>query len=122
MKRGQTLVIFLVYIVIAMTVISVAVAILVTNTIGSSHAEQSRMAYVIAESGMENALIRLLRNPAYPGEILPVGSGQSTITLAGTDPIVVTSEGSQGDFSRRIQVSVRFVQGVMQVETWRESF
>lgn len=122
MKRGQTLVIFLVFIVIAMTVISAAVAIIVTNTIGSSHTEQSRMSYMIAESGMENALIRLLRDPSYQGEILPVGSGQSTITLTGTDPIIVTSVGSQGDFSRRIVVSVRFVQGVMQVGTWRENY
>jgi hypothetical protein len=121
MKRGQTLVIFLVFIVMSITVISAAVAILVTNTIGSSRTEQSRMAYTIAEGGMENALMRLLRNPAYLGEILPVGSGQATITLTPTDPIIVTSVGVQGSFSRKIQTTVSFADdGSMQVSAWQE--
>ena len=62
--KGQALIALLSFIIIAMTVISAAVIILITNILASGKVEQGTMAYSLAQSGGEDALLRLLRNPS----------------------------------------------------------
>ncbi|HCR92651.1 MAG TPA: hypothetical protein DIU47_01725 [Candidatus Pacebacteria bacterium] len=79
------------------------------------------MAYDIAEAGTENALLRLLRNPAYTGETLTVGDGTATITVTGSGTQTITSTGRLNNYLRKIQVVV-VVDDVDTIQSWMEVY
>ena len=83
-QKGQALITLLVFTIVAITITSAAVIIIFTNSIGTSKLEQGTNAYYVAESGAENALLRLLRDPNYSGEILPVDDASVEISVANT--------------------------------------
>lgn len=119
---GQALVILLVFAAITITITAAAATVTIINSTASSWVEQGEMAYNVAESGVENALIRLLRDPAYTGETLTVGAGTATIAVSGTGPYTLISTGTVGDFSRKIQAVAQFTTGVMTVTSWVETY
>lgn len=118
-KKGQTLVTLLVFILVATVVTTTAVAVLLNTTRASSIIGDSTIAAQIADSGAENALLRLLRDPDYPGETLPVGDGVATVTVTGTDPKTITSVGSIDNFRKTVQVTVTYTDNIMSVSSWR---
>lgn len=122
MKRGQSLVVLLVFMAIAMTVTSAAVVMMIVGSTAASRYEQGQIAYATAESGAENALLRLLRDPNYAGETLTIGSATATITVTGTDPKTVTSTGASGGFTRQVQVVAGYTSGILTVTSWSEVF
>lgn len=123
MKKGQALVMLLVFMVVAITITSAAVVIVVLNSQTASRAEQSLAAYQLAEGAVENALIRLLRDPAYTGETLTIPQGGTTIvTVTGTNPKTIVSSAAVGDFLRRIRVVANDNAGVLVVTAWTEQF
>ena len=86
-KRGQTLLMLMVFLIIAVTVTSAAASLILVNTANTQKMEGGTIAFQVAESGIENALLRLLRNPNYTGENdLPIGNGTADISVAGTNP------------------------------------
>lgn len=124
---GQALVTLLFFVVIAVTVTSASVIMILTNSQGHSKLEQGTVAYLVAESGIENALLRLLRNPTYCGEVLPVGDGSATITVAdanntcnGASPFTITSVGRVRDLSRTIQIVGTYGISGLTISSWRE--
>ncbi len=120
-QQGQALVILLVFMVVAIIMTTMAVALVSINATAASQVEQGDMALKLAESGADNALLRLMRSPAYSGtETFTLGSGQVTATVSGTNPIIIMSEGRQGTFVRTASVSASFVNTVLTVHSWRE--
>jgi hypothetical protein len=119
-SKGQALVTLLFFVVIAVTVTSAAVILILNTNLGTSKFEQGTEAYYIAESGMENALLRMLRDPNYTGEVLSIGGGTATIQVTGTDPKIATSEGKIGTFDRKVEVVAGYVTGIMTVNSWKE--
>lgn len=119
-KKGQTLVTLLVFSVVAMTVATAAVAIMINVSQGTNRVEGTITATQVAESGAENALLRLLRNPSYTGETLPVGDGNAVIAVTGTSTKTITSTGTLDNHTKTIQVTVTFTNGIMSVSSWRE--
>lgn len=122
MRNGQALVMLLIFITMAITVTTAGVILTINNSQASSGFEQSAIARDIAESGAENALIRMLRDPSYAGETLTMGTGTATITVTGSDPKTVNSVGRLGNFMRTIQVTAQYLNGVLTVTAWREIF
>lgn len=123
MKSGQSLIILLVFVAVAVTITAASASLAVINSSSSSNIELGQLTYNITESGIENALMRLLRDPEYTGETLTVDDGTATITVAGTYPsLTVVSQGTLGGFSRRIQAVVQFTSGVMSISSWREVY
>ena len=121
-KRGQTLLMLMVFLIIAVTVTSAAASLILVNTANTQKMEGGTIAFQVAESGIENALLRLLRNPNYTGENdLPIGNGTADISVTGTNPYIITSTGISGNFSRTIQVVVNY-NGNMTITSWREVF
>lgn len=118
--KGQTLVIFLIYILVAIIVTTAAVAILVSNSRNTDKVYQGTTAYDIAESGAETAILKLLRNPSYTGETLTVGSGTATITITGTNPKTIVSQGTLSNFTKTIQVIVGTTNGALTVTSWQQ--
>jgi hypothetical protein len=120
MKKGQTLVVLLVFVTVAIITTTTAVAMLIGNSTRISGMEQGGQALLIAESGAENALLKLLRNPGYSGETLTVGSDQGTITVTGSNPYTIVSVGNSGNFQRTVRVVAQYVAGVLTVNLWQE--
>ncbi|TSC88141.1 MAG: Uncharacterized protein G01um101416_164 [Microgenomates group bacterium Gr01-1014_16] len=122
MKPGQTLIFLLVFITMAITVTTAATLIIISNSQAASKLEQSLTAYAVAESGAENALLRLLRDPAYAGETLTIGGGIATISATGSNPKVILSKGAYRNFLRQVQVTANYVSGILTVTSWQEVF
>ena len=120
MQKGQTLITLIIFMVLSVTVVSAAVAVLFINTSSTSTLGNGVEAYYIAEGGAENAVLRLLRNPNYTGETLTVGDGIATITVTGTDPKTILSVGKIGNFTRQIQVVAGYTNNILTVSSWKE--
>lgn len=125
MQKGQSLVTLLFFMVISITITSAAVIVVLVNSVSASKLEQGVNAYYVAESGTENALLQLLRNPSYAGETLTVGSGNATITVSGggVNPYTILSVGKIGNFARTIQVVATYNIGTatpLSITSWKE--
>lgn len=121
-QQGQALVVLLVFMIMSITVTSAAVVIMISNSQAASTLEQGNDALSIAESGVENALLRLLRSPTYTGETLTVGEGSATVGIVGVNPKIVTSQGETNGFVRTVQVVVTMISDVWHITSWKEIF
>ena len=66
-QKGQIFITMLFFVIIGVTIISAEAIVLFTNILSASTAEQGANAYYVAESSIEEALLRLNRNPSYAG-------------------------------------------------------
>ncbi len=121
-QGGQALVTLLFFMVIALTITTTAILVMAINSLTASKLEQGSTAYSVAESGIENALLRLLRNPNYTGETLVVGSGSAQIVVTGTTTKTITSTGTSGNFVRKIQVLVGYTNNILSITSWKETY
>ena len=117
---GQALVGLLVFMMVGLTVISTAVSLTVANSLAAQKFQDSQLALAVAESGAENALLRLLRDPDYAGETLTVGQGTATITVTQGNPITISSVGQSGNFIRTVAVQFSYVSGILTISSWKE--
>ena len=92
----------------------------ITNATSTSKIQEGVDAYYIAESGIENALLRLLRDPNYAGENLTVDSGTVNIIVSGTNPTTVVATASAGNFTRTVQAEMTYSGGFYTFSNWRE--
>lgn len=124
LKGGFALVTLIFFMLIVTIVMSAAVAVLVINSETSGKVQLSTVAATIAESGAENAVLRLLRDPQYLGEAsLPVGPGNATIVVpAGPFPKIITSTGIYNNFRRTTSATVNYdVNNRLVISNWGES-
>lgn len=123
LQQGSSLVMLLVFAVVATTVAAAAVAVMINVSQGTSKLEGRIMASQVAESGMENALLRLLRNPSYVGETLPVGTGTATITVTGNSLTkTIISIGRVNNYLQTVEVIVTYNDTIMTISSWKESY
>lgn len=119
-NSGQTLVILMTYMVIAIIVTTASIALVINSSIGTDKVYQGANSLDIAESGAETAMIKLIRDPSYTGETVDVGNGQAVVTVTGTNPKTVLSKGTLNDFTRTIQVIVDTSNYRITVTSWKE--
>jgi hypothetical protein len=122
MKSGSALVLLLLFTSVAITITTAATVLTISSTQSSSAGQISQSVLSVAESGAENALLRLLRNPGYSGETLTVGDGQATINVTGTSPYTIVSTGRIGSHTRTVQVTASYVGGILTVGSWSEIY
>lgn len=102
---GQALVTLLFFTLIGITIISTAVIILLSNTQNGVRLQQGIMAYEIAQSGAENAMLQLLRDPDYQGETFKVGDGTVIVEItSNSGNYIIKSTGKIGNFIKKVQV------------------
>ena len=119
-QSGQALVVLLVFTVFGLIIISTAVALLITQTTGTLITQQSDQAASVAKSGVEDALLQLLRNPAYTGGEITIDNGAATVGVSGSNPIVIRSQGEVNVVKRNLEVEVNRINGRLVVKSWRE--
>ncbi len=121
-QKGQVLVTLLFFMVIAIIITSAAVVVIFINNLSGTSLQQGNLSYYVAESGIENALLRLLRDPNYPGETLTIGSGTAVISVTGVNPKIATATGTLGNFVRKIQVTANYTNNILTVTSWKEIY
>jgi len=104
---------------IAVTLTTAAVTMNVVNSVGNTKFQQGDLAFSIAESGAENALLRYIRDPSYQGETLPVGAGTATVSITGAAPITIVSTGHIGSFIRKVQIIFN-LGTTLSIVSWKE--
>ena len=120
-QKGQTLVSLL--IIIAVSVLAVASAIVsasLSSTTGITTI--SNKVYYSAETGAEEALIKLLRNPDYPGETLDLDGVNVVVSVDSPSLLtrVISSTATANSIKRRVEVSAEFLNNILTVTTWSE--
>lgn len=119
-SEGQALVVLLFYMIIAITLVTTAVAVIISNSLAVTKSESGIVAMDIAETGAENAIIQVLRNTNYQGETMTIGDGTAVSTVSGTSTKTITSVGSINGSSRTVQVVATMVNSVLTVTSWQE--
>lgn len=120
LRSGQTLVVLLMFVGMAMVVMVAAVAMVVTNSQSGSKFGVGQEAWGMAESGAEEGVLRLLRDPAYSGGTLTMAGGTTTISVTGTDPKTIVASATEGNFTRKIQVVAGYTNNILTVQSWSE--
>lgn len=121
-NSGQALVTLLVFTTIAIIITGGAVAIALATSQGNTAYTQSIMAFNNAESGVENALIELIRTNTYEGEILNLDNGTVTITVTGLTNKIITSTATVGRYVRTIQVEAELYENNLELLSWKEIY
>jgi hypothetical protein len=120
-QSGQTLVSLLFITIIGITVISAAAVLVYGNIQAASVNEQGTYAYYVAESGIEEGFLRLLRNPHYSGTLvgqpLIVGLGSAVIQVT-NDTIVST--GTYNNSVKELQAKAVYNNGILTISSWKE--
>jgi len=123
-QKGQALVSVLM--IITITILAASTAVVAASlSLTAGRGSQSNKVYYAAETGVEEALIKLLRDPSY-------GSGNLTLNGAAVQisvqtPIlnpnqrIITSEATLDNIRRRVEVSASFTNNVLTVNSWKET-
>lgn len=122
LKKGQALIMMIIFMLIASIIISAAVAVTITNSAGSNKLQQGNIAYQMAESGIENELLRLLRNPLPTGESLTfAGGGTVSVSVSGAFPsYTITSTGYANGIQRKVQATTDYTGNKLSIISWKE--
>lgn len=118
-EAGQALITLLFFMVIGITIITATISILYINIQGTTTIQNAEMAYYYAETGIEDSMLKLLRNPSYTGtySALPAGSGQATVVITST---LIKSTGVSGNTTRVISVQPTYANGILSYSNWKE--
>lgn len=117
---GQALVTLLIFVAVAMIITSAAVALSIINAQATSTFAQAEEALQVAQSGADNALLRLLRDPSYAGETVSVGNGTATITVSGAATKTIVVEATVDNVKRRLQIVGSLTNNTLNVTDWSE--
>lgn len=121
MKKGNVSIMLVLIIMMLSVLTTAAVALAISTTRDTTTLTLGERALTIAESGAENAILRLLRDPSYPGEPdLLIGPGSATIEVTGVSPKTITSTGVAGTYTRVVKVDIDYVGGILTPTNWRE--
>lgn len=120
-SSGQVMITMLYVMVIGMLVTTGAAYALIGNTQATTTYELGSLARTAAESGLENAMLRLIRNPSYTGETLVIDANtRAIITVSTASGIVVTSTGSAGSAERHMEAQIHYNGDILSIDSWKE--
>lgn len=114
-QKGQALIMVILIGIIALIAVVSAATLVVSELKKNTAVSFGVSQYQITYGALENALMRLLRDPNYTGETVTLGSSTCVITVSGSSPKAVEARCSNGTYSRKIGATVTFTGGVMAV-------
>lgn len=119
-EKGQALITLIFFVLIAVTLTSGAIIMIAVNSTSLAKLQEGTISHDVAETGLENAILRVLRDPAYTGETLTVDSASVVIIVAGTNPKTITAVSTNGNFKRTMQAKMTYTNGYYTFSDWRE--
>lgn len=122
-QRGQALITLLFFVAIATIVTSAAVVILYDNALSTARVAEGTQGYYLAESGIENALLRIIRDPNYTGETMNLPEGDIEISVINnTGNYTISSISTVGDSIREVEVQAEYADAILTVTSWKEIY
>jgi hypothetical protein len=116
-QKGNALITLLFFMAISLAIITGVVVVVLNNAISTSSVDQGTTAYYMAETGAENALLRLIRDPSYTGETMSIDGGSVVIVVnSGT----ITSAATFSNTIRKVQVQTSNTNNQLTVTSWKE--
>ena len=126
-KKGQAMIAILLVLALALIFLTTTAVIYLSETSIVFNTRQSNEAYYNAEATIDNAILKLLRNPNYTGdETLTFNNGSATIgTITGstTKTITVNSQINNNKYIRIMTATVNLSGSgnrVVTLNSWRE--
>lgn len=117
-QTGQALVTLLFFMIMGITITTTAIIVVLANAAASTANQQGADAYYIAQSGVEEAMLHLIRNPAYKSpETFTVGDGTVSVTINNNS---ILATGSAQNAVRTIKVSTVYNNNVWTFSSWQE--
>ena len=116
-QKGQAVLALLVLMTISVAIITAIVIMVLNNVTALGTVEQGTVSYYAAETGVENALLRLLRDPNYTGETLPIDGGSVVIQVNNG---IITSTATISNSVRKIQLNYVYNNNVLTITSWKE--
>lgn len=129
--KGQAMLVVIVMVFTAAIAISLAVAMTgLSQTNIGQNIRLSNQAENLAESCMENTLMRLTRDVNTVPPVLLIGAGTCTISITGSSPTyqilavgeIPTPLGAGKKISQKIQTNVSIINGVTTVTGWQRIY
>jgi hypothetical protein len=122
-KEGQALIGVLAVIAVSIVLVSSLMMNSLISADSSLKLRQSSIAISAADSYMQNALIKIIRDPNYTGETLTLDNGRVIIEVTGDNPknVSIKSINSQNDILRQLSADVGYnASGAISVSNWTE--
>jgi Tfp pilus assembly protein PilX len=119
-QKGQALILLVVFAVIAITITSAAIISAINNSSTATKTQEGQIALDSAEAGIDNAMLRLLRNPSYVGETITINGASVVSAVTGSGPKTITSTATYGSYVRSVQVFVSTSSGISTITSWKE--
>lgn len=117
-SKGQALITLLFFMIMGITITTAAVIVVITNAAAATSSQQGADAYYIAESGIDEGLLRVLRNPNFSGsKTFSVGDGNVTVTVANNS---ITATGSATNAIKTIQVQTVYNNNTLTISSRKE--
>lgn len=119
-NRGQSLVLLLVFVMVAIAITTSATIIISTNSLSTNVVFQGVATRQMAEAGAEKALLQLIRDPNFKGETFDLDTGTVNSTVSGTSTLTINSSATNGDFVKSIEVIATYSDNVLTPISWRD--
>ena len=121
-NKGQALISLVFFTMIGMAIAIAAIIATLSSTIASSKFQSGTLTFSEAESGAENAYLRLLRDPSYKGETMLINGATVIATVSGSTNLTIDSKATSGTFSRVVEVKLQYITGKYIIQSWKEVF
>lgn len=124
MNKGQSLISLIFISIIGITIAMGATMLVLINSQSTLELQQGTIAFETAQSGAENALLKLLRDPDYSGETITVDGGTSDILVSNSSgTYIATASGKIGNYIRKVQVKAHYDNNyILVVDSRKEIF
>lgn len=123
-QKGQALIMLLFFVLIGTIITTAAIFIIIQNSLSAGRAEMGVITRQMADTGVENALLQVLRgNCASENFTLPDGDVAVDISLSGVDCSTITkitSTARASNYIKVVEVNVSYVNNVLTVGGWKE--
>lgn len=117
-ESGYVLVVVLLVIFMGIILIGLTTALMVTNGREQIMIEQTMRNNQATDSAIENAILILLRNPAYQGGIMMMDEVPVEVTIATGSPTTITATSSISGQIQTTRAQVDRVNGMLEVQQW----
>ena len=124
-RSGQSLVSLMIFTAIAIVVTSAAVTVVLLNSQGTSNYSLGEELFALGEgSGLENATLRLLRDPNFTSSTVTLNSLTPpvfvTISVSGAGTKTITISSEVDGVVRKFQATGSFTGTVFTLSSWQE--
>ncbi len=121
-QSGLALIMLTVFVSIGLVIATMATALAINSFTGSSLLDRSFNTIRAAESGADEALLRLVRDPSYAGGTLTVDAATVTITVTGSSPKTIDIVSDDNFFVRKLRLITTETNGITALQSWSEVY